>query len=256
MNALAESAKNGVQSIRKVIFASSAGTVIEWYDFYIFGALATTLASKFYTTGTPAGDVIAWLGTFAVGFMVRPFGALFFGRIGDLFGRKFTYVLTIAIMGSATFIIGLLPTKEVLGVWAGIILITLRILQGLALGGQYGGAATFVAEHAPQGRRGFYTSWIQTTATLGLFLSLGVILLVRIGMGEDTFNEWGWRIPFMVSILLVILSVWIRQSLRESPLYQQMKVSKTISKNPLKESFTNPYNLKWVLIALFGATMG
>jgi MFS family permease len=141
-------------------------------------------------------------------------------------------------------------------VWAGIILITLRILQGLALGGQYGGAATFVAEHAPQGRRGFYTSWIQTTATLGLFLSLGVILLVRIGMGEDTFNEWGWRIPFMVSILLVILSVWIRQSLRESPLYQQMKVSKTISKNPLKESFTNPYNLKWVLIALFGATMG
>jgi MFS family permease len=188
--------------------------------------------------------------------MVRPFGALFFGRIGDLFGRKFTYVLTIAIMGSATFIIGLLPTKEVLGVWAGIILITLRILQGLALGGQYGGAATFVAEHAPQGRRGFYTSWIQTTATLGLFLSLGVILLVRIGMGEDTFNEWGWRIPFMVSILLVILSVWIRQSLRESPLYQQMKVSKTISKNPLKESFTNPYNLKWVLIALFGATMG
>jgi MFS family permease len=256
MNALVESAKNGVQSIRKVIFASSAGTVIEWYDFYIFGALATTLASKFYTTGTPAGDVIAWLGTFAVGFMVRPFGALFFGRIGDLFGRKFTYVLTIAIMGSATFIIGLLPTKEVLGVWAGIILITLRILQGLALGGQYGGAATFVAEHAPQGRRGFYTSWIQTTATLGLFLSLGVILLVRLGMGEDTFNEWGWRIPFMVSILLVILSVWIRQALRESPLYQQMKVSKTISKNPLKESFTNPYNLKWVLIALFGATMG
>jgi len=190
------------------------------------------------------------------GFMVRPFGALFFGRMGDLLGRKFTYVLTIAIMGSATFIIGLLPTKEVLGVWAGVILIILRILQGLALGGQYGGAATFVAEHAPQGKRGFYTSWIQTTATLGLFLSLGIILVVRVGMGEETFNDWGWRIPFMVSILLVILSVWIRQSLRESPLYQQMKVSKTISKNPLKESFTNPYNLKWVLIALFGATMG
>ncbi|MFA5629090.1 MAG: MFS transporter [Dehalococcoidales bacterium] len=256
MNSLAESAKNGVQSIRKVIFASSAGTVIEWYDFYIFGSLATTLASKFYTTGTPVGDVIAWLGTFAIGFMVRPFGALFFGRIGDLFGRKFTYVLTIAIMGSATFIIGLLPTKAVIGVWAGILLIVLRILQGLALGGQYGGAATFVAEHAPQGRRGFYTSWIQTTATLGLFLSLGVILVVRLGLGEADFNEWGWRIPFMVSILLVILSVWIRRSLRESPLYQQMKVSKTISKNPLKESFTNPYNLKWVLIALFGATMG
>jgi MFS family permease len=256
MSELEKSAKNGVQSIRKVIFASSAGTIIEWYDFYIFGALATTLASKFYTTGTPAGDVIAWLGTFAVGFMVRPFGALFFGRIGDLFGRKFTYVLTIAIMGSATFIIGLLPTKEVLGVWAGIILITLRILQGLALGGQYGGAATFVAEHAPQGKRGFYTSWIQTTATLGLLLSLGTILVVRIGMGETAFDDWGWRIPFFVSILLVILSVWIRRSLRESPLYQQLKDTKTISKNPLKESFTNPYNLKWVLIALFGATMG
>jgi MFS family permease len=256
MNALVESAKNGVQSIRKVIFASSAGTVIEWYDFYIFGSLATTLASKFYTTGTAIGDVIAWLATFAVGFMVRPFGALFFGRIGDLFGRKFTYVLTITIMGLSTFVIGLLPTKEWLGVWAGVILIILRILQGLALGGQYGGAATFVAEHAPPGKRGFYTSWIQTTATLGLFLSLGIILATRIGMGDEVFNDWGWRIPFLVSILLVILSVWIRKSLRESPLYQQLKDTKTISKNPLKESFTNPYNLKWVLIALLGATMG
>jgi MFS family permease len=256
MNNLAQSAKNSVQSIRKVIFASSAGTIIEWYDFYIFGSLATTLASKFYTTGSGVGDVIAWLATFAVGFMVRPFGALFFGRIGDLFGRKFTYVLTIAIMGSATFIIGCLPTKEVLGVWAGIILIVLRLLQGLALGGQYGGAATFVSEHAPQGKRGFYTSWIQTTATLGLFVSLGVILATRLGMGPEAFDEWGWRIPFFVSILLVILSVWIRRSLKESPLYQQLKDTKQISKNPLKESFTNPYNLKWVLIALFGATMG
>jgi MFS family permease len=188
--------------------------------------------------------------------MVRPFGALFFGRIGDLFGRKFTYVLTIAIMGSATFIIGCLPTKEVLGVWAGIILILLRLLQGLALGGQYGGAATFVAEHAPQGKRGFYTSWIQTTATLGLFVSLGVILATRLGMGPESFDAWGWRIPFFVSILLVLLSVWIRRSLKESPLYQQLKATKQISKNPLKESFTNPYNLKWVLVALFGATMG
>jgi MFS family permease len=256
MSELVKSAQNGVQSIRKVIFASSAGTVIEWYDFYIFGSLATTLASKFYTTGSGVGDVIAWLATFAVGFMVRPFGALFFGRIGDLFGRKFTYVLTIAIMGSATFIIGLLPTKEVLGVWAGIILIVLRLLQGLALGGQYGGAATFVAEHAPQGKRGFYTSWIQTTATLGLFISLGVILATRLGMGAETFDAWGWRIPFFVSILLVLLSVWIRQALKESPLYQQLKDAKQISKNPLKESFTNPYNLRWVLVALFGATMG
>ncbi len=256
MSELVKSAKNGVQSIRKVIFASSAGTVIEWYDFYIFGSLATTLASKFYTTGSGVGDVIAWLATFAVGFMVRPFGALFFGRIGDLFGRKFTYVLTIAIMGSATFIIGCLPTKEVLGVWAGIILITLRLLQGLALGGQYGGAATFVAEHAPQGKRGFYTSWIQTTATLGLFISLGVILATRLGMGAEAFDAWGWRIPFFVSILLVLLSVWIRQALKESPLYQQLKDTKKISKNPLKESFTNPYNLRWVLVALFGATMG
>jgi MFS family permease len=256
MNNLAQSAKDSVQSIRKVIFASSAGTVIEWYDFYIFGSLATTIASKFYNTGTPIGDIIAWLATFAVGFMVRPFGALFFGRIGDLVGRKFTYVLTITIMGISTFAVGLLPTIETLGIWAGIILIMLRMMQGLALGGQYGGAATFVAEHSPQGKRGFYTSWIQTTATLGLFLSLGVILLTRLGLGSEAFNEWGWRIPFFVSIVLVLLSVWIRRSLNESPMYQQLKNTKTVSKNPLKESFTNPYNLKWVLIALFGATMG
>jgi MFS family permease len=256
MNAISQSIKNGTQSIRKVIIASSGGTVIEWYDFYIFGSLATTLASKFYTTGTPVGDLIAWLGTFAIGFLVRPFGALFFGFIGDLFGRKFTYVITIAIMGLSTFVIGLLPTKEVLGVWAGIILIVLRILQGLALGGQYGGAATFVAEQAPQGKRGFYTSWIQTTATLGLLLSLGIILATRLGLGPEAFDEWGWRIPFFVSILLVILSVWIRRSLSESPLFQQLKTTDKVSKNPLKESFTNPYNLKWVLIALFGATMG
>ncbi|AGG08253.1 MFS transporter [Dehalococcoides mccartyi] len=244
------------KGIWKVIFASSAGTVIEWYDFYIFGALATTLASKFYNTGTPIGDIIAWLGTFAVGFLVRPFGAIVFGRIGDLVGRKFTYLITITIMGSCTFLIGLLPTQDVLGAWAGIILITMRILQGLALGGQYGGAATFVAEHAPQGKRGFYTSWIQTTATFGLLISLGVILITRISLGEADFNEWGWRLPFMASILLVILSLWIRRALKESPLFQQLKDTKAVSKNPLKESFANPYNLRWVLIALFGATMG
>jgi MFS family permease len=253
---LVEAVKNATQGIRKVIFASSAGTIIEWYDFYIFGSLATTIASKFYHTGTPLGDIIAWLATFAIGFMVRPFGALVFGRIGDLVGRKFTYIITITIMGLSTFAVGLLPTYATLGVWAGIILITLRILQGLALGGQYGGAATFVAEHAPQGKRGFYTSWIQTTATLGLFLSLGIILITRLSLGNDKFSSYGWRIPFLVSILLVLLSVWIRNSLKESPLFQKLKDGKAVAKNPLKESFTNPYNLRWVLIALFGATMG
>jgi MFS family permease len=251
-----QAAASSAQNIRKVILASSAGTVIEWYDFYIFGSLATTIASKFYHTGTALGDIIAWLATFAIGFMVRPFGALVFGRIGDLVGRKFTYLITITIMAVSTFAVGLLPTADILGIWAGIILITLRILQGLALGGQYGGAATFVAEHSPQGRRGFYTSWIQTTATLGLFLSLGVILVTRIGLGATAFEDWGWRIPFLVSILLIFLSLYIRSSLKESPLFQKLKDSKTVSKNPLKESFGNPYNLRWVLLALFGATMG
>ncbi len=253
---MVEAVKSATQGIRKVIFASSAGTIIEWYDFYIFGSLATTIASKFYHTGTPIGDIIAWLATFAIGFMVRPFGALVFGRIGDLVGRKFTYLVTITIMGLSTFAVGLLPTIDVLGVWAGVILITLRILQGLALGGQYGGAATFVAEHAPQGKRGFYTSWIQTTATLGLFLSLGIILVTRLSLGNDAFNSYGWRFPFLVSVLLVILSVWIRNSLKESPLFQKLKDGKAVAKNPLKESFANPYNLRWVLTALFGATMG
>ncbi len=256
MNALVNSAKNGVQSIRKVIFASSAGTMIEWYDFYIFGALATTIASKFYHTGTPVGDVIAWLATFAVGFIVRPFGAIVFGRIGDLIGRKFTFLVTMSIMGLATFAVGLLPTIDVLGVWAGIILITLRIIQGLALGGEYGGAATYIAEHTPHGKRGFYTSFIQTTATLGLFMSLGVILITRLGLGDAAFQEWGWRVPFLISIVLVAISIWVRLSLRESPLFQRLKDTKTVSKNPLKESFLNPYNLRWVLLALFGATMG
>ncbi len=253
---IAQAAANSIQSIRKVIFASSAGTVIEWYDFYIFGSLSTVMAGKFYHTGTDIGDLIAWLSTFAVGFMVRPFGAVFFGRIGDLVGRKYTYVLTITIMAVATTAVGLLPTQEVLGVWAGIILITLRMLQGLALGGQYGGAATFVAEHAPQGKRGFYTSFIQTTATLGLFMSLGVILATRTIMGNEAFTDWGWRIPFLFSVILIFLSLWIRSTLKESPLYTQMKATKTVSKNPLKESFANPYNLRWVLTALFGATMG
>ena len=244
------------QSLTRIIFASAAGTMIEWYDFYIFGSLATVISSKFYQTGTPLGDMIAWLAAFAVGFIVRPFGAIVFGRVGDLIGRKYTFLVTMTLMGLCTFAVGLLPTAEVIGPAAGIILIALRILQGLALGGEYGGAATYVAEHAPQGRRGYMTSWIQITATLGLFISLGVILTTRSIMGEDAFAATGWRVPFLISILLVGLSLWIRYSLRESPLYVKLKEKKQISKNPIKESFGNPYNLGFVLLALFGATMG
>jgi MFS family permease len=254
MSALAKEEK--AQGLPRIIFASAAGTMIEWYDFYIFGSLATVIASKFYQTGTPIGDIIAWLATFAIGFLVRPFGAIFFGRVGNLIGRKYTFLITMTLMGLCTFAVGLLPTIEVLGAWAGIILITLRILQGLALGGEYGGAATYVAEHAPNGRRGFFTSWIQITATLGLFLSLGVILITRRALGEDAFAAYGWRIPFLISIVLVALSLYIRFSLRESPMYARLKEKGGTSKNPLKESFGNPYNLSYVLLALFGATMG
>jgi MFS family permease len=246
----------GEQSLTRTIFASSAGTMIEWYDFYIFGSLATVIASKFYHTGTPLGDLIAWLATFAIGFVVRPFGAIFFGRIGDLIGRKYTFLITMTLMGLCTFAVGLLPTVETLGAAAGIILITLRILQGLALGGEYGGAATYVAEHAPHGRRGFMTSWIQTTATLGLFISLAVILITRNSIGEDAFKAWGWRIPFLISIVLVAISLWIRFSLRESPMYAKLKQKGGTSKNPISESFGNPFNLRYVALALFGATMG
>ncbi len=244
------------QGIKKVIFASAAGTMIEWYDFYIFGSLSTTIASKFYQTGTPLGDLIAWLATFAIGFLVRPFGAIVFGRVGDLIGRKYTFLVTMTLMGLCTFAVGLLPTANSIGPLAGIILISLRILQGLALGGEYGGAATYIAEHSPQGKRGLYTSWIQTTATLGLFISLGVILITRQTLGNTAFSDFGWRVPFLVSIFLVAISLYIRLSLRESPLFQRLKDNKTVSKNPLKESFGNPYNLRWVLLALFGATMG
>src|SRR5690349_19679432 len=246
----------GEQSLRRTIFASAAGTMIEWYDFYIFGSLATVIASKFYHTGTPLGDLIAWLATFAIGFLVRPFGAIFFGRIGDLIGRKYTFLITMTLMGLCTFAVGLLPTYETLGAAAGIILIGLRILQGLALGGEYGGAATYVAEHAPDRKRGLLTSWIQTTATLGLFISLGVILITRKSLGEEAFGAWGWRVPFLISILLVGISLWIRFSLRESPMYAKLKQKGGTSKNPLKESFGNPYNLRFVILALFGATMG
>jgi MFS family permease len=243
-------------TITKIILASSAGTMIEWYDFYIFGSLTTVIASKFYNTGTSLGDTIAWLLTFAIGFMVRPFGALFFGRLGDLIGRKYTFFITMSLMGICTFLVGILPDQTKIGALAGIILVFLRILQGLALGGEYGGAATYVAEHAPHGKRGFYTSWIQITATAGLFLSLGVILGTRTIVGEEAFAAWGWRVPFLVSILLVAVSIYIRYSLRESPLYAAKKAAGQLSKNPLVESFTNPVNLKWVLLALLGATMG
>lgn len=242
--------------ISKIIAAASAGTMIEWYDFYIFGSLSTTIASKFYQTGTPLGDLIAWLATFAIGFVVRPFGALVFGRIGDLIGRKYTFLVTMTLMGLCTFAVGILPTIDVIGPIAGVILITLRILQGLALGGEYGGAATYTAEHAPQGKRGLYTSWIQTTATLGLFMSLGVILITRQSLGNEAFVAYGWRIPFLLSIVLVAISIYIRLSLRESPLFQRLKDTKTTSTNPIKESFLNPYNRRWVALALFGAVMG
>lgn len=244
------------QGITKIIFSSAAGTMIEWYDFYIFGSLASTISSKFYQTGTPLGDIIAWLAAFAVGFIVRPFGAIVFGRVGDLIGRKYTFLVTMTLMGICTFAVGLLPTAETIGAFAGIILIALRILQGLALGGEYGGAATYIAEHAPHGKRGFYTSWIQITATLGLFLSLGVILSTRLLVGPANFSAWGWRVPFLISIFLIGISLYIRMSLQESPLFAKLKSSGRTSKNPIAESFGNPYNLRFVLLALFGATMG
>lgn len=240
----------------KIITASSMGTMIEWYDFYIFGSLAAVIASKFYQTGTPIGDMIAWLAAFAVGFLVRPFGAVVFGRIGDVVGRKYTFLITMTVMGLCTFAVGLLPTIDQIGPIAGVILIFLRILQGLALGGEYGGAATYVAEHAPNGKRGFYTSFIQITATGGLFLSLGVILITRQLLGEAAFGQWGWRVPFLLSIVLVMVSLYIRYNMRESPLFAKLKESGGTSVNPIKESFGNKYNLRWVLLALFGATMG
>lgn len=244
------------KEMAKIIAASSMGTMIEWYDFYIFGSLSTVIASKFYQTGTPIGDMIAWLAAFAVGFFVRPFGAVVFGRVGDVIGRKYTFLVTMTIMGLCTFGVGVLPTIDKIGPIAGIILIVLRVLQGLALGGEYGGAATYVAEHAPHGKRGYYTSFIQITATAGLFLSLLVIQAARTALGAQQFDAWGWRIPFIVSILLVIVSIYIRYSMRESPLFAKLKESGSVSKNPIVESFGNKENLRWVLLALFGATMG
>ena len=241
---------------RKVIFASSLGTVFEWYDFYLYGSLAAIIAKQFFS-GLDAGSAFIFaLLAFAAGFIVRPFGAIFFGRLGDMIGRKYTFLVTILIMGLSTFIVGILPTYASIGVAAPIILIVLRLLQGLALGGEYGGAATYVAEHAPHGKRGAYTAWIQTTATLGLFLSLMVILGTRTVLGEEAFADWGWRIPFLVSILLLAISVWIRLSMNESPAFQKMKAEGKTSKAPLKESFGEWKNLKIVILALVGLTAG
>src|SRR4051812_21640928 len=243
--------------VQRVIFASSLGTVFEWYDFYLYGSLAAIISKQFFSgVANPTAGFIFALLAFAAGFAVRPFGAIVFGRLGDLVGRKYTFLITITIMGLSTFIVGLLPSYASIGVTAPVLLIALRLLQGLALGGEYGGAATYVAEHAPHGKRGLHTSWIQTTATLGLFLSLLVILGTRTWMGEEKFGDWGWRIPFLLSFLLLIVSVWIRLSLNESPLFQKMKNEGKASKAPLKESFAEWGNLKIVILALLGLTAG
>ena len=242
--------------IRRVIFASSLGTVFEWYDFYLYGSLAAIISKQFFSAVNPTAAFIFALLAFAAGFAVRPFGALVFGRVGDIVGRKYTFLVTILIMGSATFLVGILPSYARIGIAAPVILILLRLLQGLALGGEYGGAATYVAEHAPPGKRGMYTSWIQTTATLGLFLSLLVIMGCRIVLGTEAFEAWGWRIPFLVSAVLLAVSVWIRLTLNESPLFQEMKEQGKGSTAPLTESFARWPNARLVLIALFGLTAG
>ena len=244
------------QGIWKVITASSVGTMIEWYDFYIFGSLAAIISTQFFPGGSATAAFLKTLATFAVGFAVRPFGALVFGRIGDLIGRKFAFLATLLIMGGSTAAIGFLPGHDKIGIAAPIILVILRLLQGLALGGEYGGAAVYVAEHAPDGRRGFYTSFIQTTATLGLFMSLAVILIVRGVVGEDAFKVWGWRIPFILSLLLVGISYYIRMRLRESPLFSILKETGKTSQAPIQESFGTWARWKVFLVVLFGATAG
>ena len=240
----------------RVILASSVGTMIEWYDFYIFGSLAVVLSPKFYPAGNDTIALVAYLSTFAVGFLVRPFGALFFGRIGDLVGRKYAFLVTLSIMGGATALIGFLPTFKTAGWFSPITLLLIRVLQGLALGGEYGGATVYVAEHVPDRRRGFYTSFIQITATLGFFVSLVVILVTQQVMSKDAFSDWGWRIPFLISIFLVSISLYIRLKMKESPIFTQIKTTGMTSTQPLTDAFTKWDNLKRVLISLFGATAG
>lgn len=244
------------KGLMKVITASSVGTLIEWYDFYIYGAMAVIIAKQFFPQDNPTAAFLAALATFAAGFVVRPFGALVFGRIGDIIGRKYTFLLTLLLMGGSTFAIGLVPGYASIGMWAPVLILLLRFVQGLALGGEYGGAATYVAEHSPKGRRGYFTAYIQTTATLGFFLSLGVILLTRKSVGVEAFNDWGWRIPFIVSVFLIAISVYIRLKMAESPLFAKIKKEGKVSSNPLKESFARKSNLKMVLLALFAAVMG
>ncbi|MGQ0829113.1 MAG: MFS transporter [Bacteroidota bacterium] len=247
---------NSTTSIRKVITASSVGTMIEWYDFYIFGSLAPIIATQFFPKENPTAAFLATLAAFGVGFVIRPFGAIVFGRLGDIVGRKYTFLLTLLIMGGSTFSIGLIPGYESIGILAPIIVFVLRALQGLALGGEYGGAAIYVAEHAPEGKKGYFTSFIQTTATIGLLLSLTVILACKSLMTAEDFNAWGWRLPFLVSAFLVIISYYIRTKMEESPVFKELKAQGKTSKNPLKESFGKWSNLKLVLIALFGAAAG
>jgi MFS family permease len=255
-NAAVAGTGNAEYSIWRVIMASSVGTMIEWYDFYIFGSLAAILGPKFYPPGNDTFAYIAFLATFAVGFLVRPFGALFFGRIGDLVGRKYAFLVTLSIMGFSTFAIGLMPSYATAGWFAPIVLLLIRVLQGLALGGEYGGAAVYVGEHVPDNKRGFYTSFIQITATLGLFVSLIVILVTQNSMSKEDFSAYGWRIPFLISIILVLISLYIRLKMKESPIYAQLKASGMTSTQPLKDAFTKWTNLKQVLISLFGATAG
>src|ERR1700685_3222690 len=248
--------RNTEYSLPLVIGASSVGTMIEWYDFYIFGSLAAILSPKFYPPGNDTFAYFAYLATFAVGFLVRPFGAIFFGRIGDLVGRKYAFLVTLSIMGFSTFVIGLLPSFATAGWFAPIMLLLIRVLQGLALGGEYGGAAVYVGEHVPDNKRGFYTSFIQITATLGLFVSLIVILVTQSAMSKEDFAAYGWRIPFLISIILVMISLYIRLKMKESPIFAQLKSSGMTSTQPLKDAFTKWPNLQNVLISLFGATAG
>lgn len=242
--------------LMSVILASSVGTLIEWYDFYIYGTLAPYIAKQFFPSGNVTAAYMAALGTFAAGFIVRPFGALFFGRLGDLIGRKYTFLVTLLLMGLSTFAIGLIPGYDQIGMLAPVLILLLRLLQGLALGGEYGGAATYVAEHSPANRRGYFTGYIQTTATVGLLLSIAVILTTKNYLGDDAFSQWGWRVPFILSSIMIAISVYIRLKMSESPMFSKIKHSGTLSKNPLKESFAKRENLKMVLLALFGAVAG
>src|ERR1700755_1282943 len=247
----------GMTSEQKlVIFASSLGTVFEWYDFYIYGTLAVFLAKYFFSSVPANVAFIFTLLAFAAGFAVRPFGALICGRLGDMIGRKYTFLVTMSLMGVGTFFIGVLPGFATWGILAPILLIAFRLIQGLALGGEYGGAAIYVAEHAPPGKRGYYTSWIQTTATLGLFMALLLVLGGRSAMGEEAFGDWGWRIPFLLSAVLLVVSIWIRLKLNESPLFQRMKDEGKVSKRPLSEAFGEWSNAKIAILALFGAAAG